>query len=88
MARAMSSAVPSLPRGVRAMRFASRSASRLRCVPSVGTAEGAMAALAPLAGGLMAHALGYPVLFAIAMALQGAALLLLIFRVQEPRRRA
>lgn len=51
------------------------------------TAEGAMAALAPLVGGLMAHALGYAVLFAIAMGLQGAALLLLILRVREPRTR-
>ena len=52
------------------------------------TAEGAMAALAPLCGGLLAHALGYPLLFAVAMAFQAAALLLLIFRVREPRTRA
>ena len=51
------------------------------------TAEGAMAALAPLCGGLLAAALGYPVLFAISMALQGGALLLLLLRVREPRRR-
>lgn len=51
------------------------------------TAEGAMAALAPLAGGLLAHALGYPVLFAISMALQMGALLLLVLRVREPRTR-
>ena len=40
MVRAMSSTVPSRPMGVAAMRAASRSALRLRCVPSVGTAEG------------------------------------------------
>jgi hypothetical protein len=43
MARAMSSTVPRRPSGVWATRLASRSALRLRIVPSVGVAEGAMA---------------------------------------------
>lgn len=51
------------------------------------TAEGAMAALAPLCGGLLAVALGYPFLFAVSMTLQTAALLLLLLRVREPRTR-
>jgi len=49
------------------------------------TAEAVMAAIGPLAGGLIAAAAGYPIVFVIAMVLQLIALVALIFGVREPR---
>ena len=46
-----------------------------------------MAALGPLAGGLIALFAGYPTVFVVAMVLQAIALLALIFGVREPRLR-
>jgi MFS family permease len=51
------------------------------------TLEGSLAATMPLIGGLVATLAGYPVVFLAAMACQGAALLLLITRVKDPRHR-
>ena len=51
------------------------------------TAEGIMAALGPLCGGLLAASLGYALLFDASIACQAAALLLLLCLVEEPRRR-
>jgi MFS family permease len=51
------------------------------------TAEGAMAAAGPLAGGLLAASAGYPAVFWTAIVLQAAALAVLVFKVREPRRR-
>lgn len=51
------------------------------------TAEGAMSAAGPLAGGLLAAAAGYPAVFWTAIVLQTVGLLVLIFKVREPRGR-
>lgn len=69
------------------LEFGAREDTAMR-IAMAATAEGAMAALAPLAGGLLAVATGYPPLFAVSMTLQGAALLLLIVAVRNPRRKA
>ena len=58
---------------------------RLRNVDT--TAEGGMAALGPLMGGLIASALGYTTLFCASIAFLVAALVMLIWFVQEPRHR-
>ena len=68
------------------LEFGSRDDTAMR-IALAATAEGAMAALAPLVGGLLAVAVGYPPLFAVSMALQAAALVLLIVAVRNPRRR-
>lgn len=49
------------------------------------TAQGAMSAIGPLAGGLIAATLGYEVLFGVSIALLVAALAVLITRVEDPR---
>jgi MFS family permease len=51
------------------------------------TAEQSMAIVAPLVGGLIAETLSYYHLFWTAVAVQAAALLVVIFKVDEPRRR-
>lgn len=51
------------------------------------TAESAMAALGPLAGGLIAASCGYPAVFAGAIACEAIALALLLRFVEEPRNR-
>jgi len=51
------------------------------------TAESAMAALGPLAGGFIAAALGYPAVFIAAIACEAIALVLLLTLVKEPRKR-
>ncbi|MGI8841682.1 MAG: MFS transporter [Caulobacteraceae bacterium] len=51
------------------------------------TAQGAMATLGPLAGGLIAGAFGYEALFAVSLSLLAIALAVLVFRVEEPRLR-
>jgi MFS family permease len=51
------------------------------------TVEGIMASASPLIGGLIAAAVGYPPVFAIAMALQLASLAVLMAGVREPRTR-
>jgi hypothetical protein len=51
------------------------------------TAEGIMAASGPLLGGILASTLGYPVLFSTSIGCQLVALSLLIWFVQEPRKR-
>ena len=52
-----------------------------------GTAEQAMGAIGPLAGGLIATLLGYKALFIVSMVFLCAALALLWFRIEEPRNR-
>ncbi len=51
------------------------------------TAEGLMAALGPLVGGLIAAVAGYPILFIASMVLEAAALVILLTLVEEPRNR-
>ncbi|MDQ2859985.1 MAG: MFS transporter [Pseudomonadota bacterium] len=51
------------------------------------TAQGVMATVGPLAGGLIAATAGYEALFALSIALLATALLVLAFRVEEPRLR-
>jgi MFS family permease len=51
------------------------------------TAEGGMAALGPLMGGLIATGLGYTTLFCASIAFLVTALVMLIWFVQEPRHR-
>jgi MFS family permease len=51
------------------------------------TAEGAMAATGPLVGGVIASASGYRALFLTSMALEVVALVLMLFVVEEPRKR-
>lgn len=51
------------------------------------TAEGIMGALAPLAGGLLSAAFGYPAAFAATLACVAASLIVLLWKVDEPRRR-
>ncbi len=51
------------------------------------TAQGLMNFVGPLVGGVIAVVAGYPLLFCLSMAFETAALLLLIFVVDEPRYR-
>jgi MFS family permease len=51
----------------------------------VATAQGAMSAAGPLAGGLIAAVFGYPALFSVSMAFLVAALVILLTLVREPR---
>jgi hypothetical protein len=51
------------------------------------TAEGIMGALAPLAGGILSVAFGYPAAFAATLACVAASLVVLLWKVDEPRRR-
>jgi MFS family permease len=51
------------------------------------TAQGAMNTIGPLAGGLIATTLGYPVLFGVSMGLLAIALTVLLILVEEPRNR-
>ncbi|HEY8947766.1 MAG TPA: MFS transporter [Rhizomicrobium sp.] len=51
------------------------------------TAESAMAALGPLAGGLIAAAVGYQAVFGISMLFLASGLVLMLTRVEEPRKR-
>jgi MFS family permease len=51
------------------------------------TAQGAMAAVGPLAGGLIAGAFGYEVLFAVSITSLATALIVLVALVEEPRLR-
>ncbi len=49
------------------------------------TAEGVMSSIGPLAGGVIAATLGYPVVFAVSAVCQAVALGLLLALVKEPR---
>jgi MFS family permease len=51
------------------------------------TAENAMAALGPFAGGLVVLCFGYPAVFIIAIVCEAIALVLLVSFVEEPRKR-
>jgi MFS family permease len=51
----------------------------------VATAQGAMSAAGPLAGGLVAAVFGYPALFGVSMGFLVAALVILLTLVREPR---
>jgi MFS family permease len=51
------------------------------------TAQGIVSTLGPLAGGILAATAGYFTLFATSIVFEAAALLFLIFLVEEPRRR-
>ena len=51
------------------------------------TSQGLMNAIGPLAGGAIAAALGYEVLFGVSLALLSASLLMLLTVVEEPRNR-
>jgi MFS family permease len=49
------------------------------------TAQGAMSAIGPLAGGLIAATLGYEALFGVSISFLFAALVILLALVEEPR---
>ncbi len=49
------------------------------------TTQGAMNAIGPLAGGLIAHTLGYGVLFGVSIGFLAAGLMVLVVLVEEPR---
>ena len=66
------------------LEFGSRDEMPMRIAISA-TAEGIMAAIGPLAGGIMASTLGFPVVFGVSIGFLVAALLLLIVAVKEPR---
>lgn len=66
------------------LEFGSRDEMPMRIAISA-TAEGIMAAIGPLAGGIMASTLGFPVVFGVSIGFLVAALLLLILAVKEPR---
>ncbi len=51
------------------------------------TAESIMSSLGPLAGGVIAAALGYAVVFWLSIGFEAAALALMLWKVDEPRRR-
>ena len=51
------------------------------------TIEGLISAIGPLLGGVVATTLGYPVLMSAALAFLAASFLLILFKVNEPRRR-
>jgi MFS family permease len=68
------------------LEFGTREEMAMRLALST-TAEGLMAASGPLLGGLIASALGYTVLFGASIGCQLVALALLIWRVEEPRKR-
>jgi len=68
------------------MEFGHRNDMAMRMALS-NTAEGLMGAVAPVAGGLIAVIWGYPAAFALTAVSVLAALLVLLFKVDEPRRR-
>src|ERR1700754_4738442 len=68
------------------LEFGSRDDLPMRIAVSA-TAESITATLGPLAGGLVAEAFGYPIVFGASVGFLGAALLLLLVAVQDPRRR-
>lgn len=70
--------------GTMILEFGSRDELAMRVAFS-STAEGTMASAGPLLGGVIAATLGYKVLFAVSMAFLALGLLLLIFKVPEPR---
>jgi MFS family permease len=51
------------------------------------TAESSMAAIGPLAGGLIAAAFGYEAVFAGSILFLATGLILMLTRVEEPRKR-
>jgi MFS family permease len=70
--------------GTMILEFGSRDELAMRVAFS-STAEGIMASAGPLLGGVIAATLGYQVLFGTSMAFLTAGLVVLIFRVREPR---
>ncbi|MDB5694463.1 MAG: major facilitator superfamily 1 [Sphingomonas bacterium] len=68
------------------LEFGAREDTAMRLALST-TVEGTIAAAGPLIGGLVVHLLGARVLMAVALGFLVAALLVLLFRVREPRRR-
>jgi MFS family permease len=68
------------------LEFGSREEMAMRLALST-TAEGIMGASGPLIGGVLASALGYTVLFSASIGCQVVALALLIWWVEEPRKR-
>ncbi|HKU38555.1 MAG TPA: MFS transporter [Polyangiales bacterium] len=68
------------------LEFGSREDMAMRLALST-TAEGVMAAAGPLLGGVIASGLGYTVLFGSSIGCQIAALILLFWLVEEPRKR-
>jgi MFS family permease len=70
--------------GTMILEFGSRDELAMRVAFS-STAEGIMASAGPLLGGVIATVLGYKVLFGVSIGFLLAGLMLLIFRVPEPR---
>jgi MFS family permease len=70
--------------GTMILEFGSRDEMPMRIALS-STAEGVMAALGPLAGGMISSAFGYSWMFSLSIAFLVAALIVLVLRVKEPR---
>ena len=68
------------------LEFGARADVAMRLALST-TIEGVISAGGPLLGGLVATTLGYPVLMSAALAFLAASFLLILFKVNEPRRR-
>jgi MFS family permease len=68
------------------LEFGSREDMAMRLALST-TAEGLMAASGPLLGGVLASTLGYTTLFSTSITCQMIALMLLVWLVEEPRKR-
>ena len=71
--------------GTMILEFGSRDEMPMRIALS-STAEGIMASLGPLAGGLVSAALGYTWMFSISITFLVAGLIVLVLRVKEPRK--
>ena len=68
------------------LEFGSRDDMAMR-LAILSTVQGALSAIGPLVGGLLAASVGYASLFWAAVVLLAAGLLVLVFLVDEPRRR-
>lgn len=68
------------------LEFGAREETAMRLAIS-STVEGAIAAIGPLIGGLMAVAAGYPAVFWVSVVFEVVALAVLLFGVREPRGR-
>ena len=68
------------------LEFGARTDVAMRLALST-TIAGLISAIGPLAGGLIATSLGYPVLMSLSLAFLAGSFGLILFRVREPRRR-
>ena len=79
-------AKPKPPAGTLVLEFGNRDDMAMRLALS-STVNAIMSTAGPLAGGLVAASLGYPPLLWASTGFLGAGLLVLLFKVREPRTR-